>query len=300
MESNIKPKLSAIVPIRNMGGRLQNLRKWINRLVESNLDIEVILIHDGTDLVTQLELEEIVESSNSNRITMEQIEVESPGLARNRGITLAKGEWICFWDSDDEVKVDEVANLLSDLNDPYTIVIAGFEEVRNVGTKSLVSVRKPRSMVDVIDKLGLWRMFFNKAIIEQIRFPSLKMGEDQLFFVSVTQNDQKIKFSPQVVYRYFHHEFGQLTQNRVAIRDLKFCLIDLERIVGEEFRTRKIAKRVFVRQILTCISSPYWELKLAGLGVVARSLFSGKIQKFLNICIGIVEAALVRRRAQKW
>lgn len=86
--------VSVIIPFYN---NLYWLKQAVNSvLAQTYPNIEIIVINDGSreDLTTfLLEYEnKIVYVSQKNR---------GPGAARNKGIEIAKGEYICFLDSDD-------------------------------------------------------------------------------------------------------------------------------------------------------------------------------------------------------
>ncbi|MBF0298972.1 MAG: glycosyltransferase [Oligoflexia bacterium] len=108
---------SVIIPTYNRGEYLKRaLRSVLKQRIDTNIgtdtdfknikdikDIkfEVIIIDDGSidgsrDLVKDL----LLENNTINYVYFEQNRGVS--WARNKGIELAKGEWICFLDSDDE------------------------------------------------------------------------------------------------------------------------------------------------------------------------------------------------------
>ena len=60
--------LSVIVPVRDMAGRLQNLRSWLAEV--KNSPLEVIIVHDFFDQATQIELNEINEEFSNVKITI--------------------------------------------------------------------------------------------------------------------------------------------------------------------------------------------------------------------------------------
>ncbi len=93
------PTLTAVIPIYN--GE-KNIRETLDNILQINYQpLELILVDDGS-------------SDNSGMICREYeamdkriryIRQENQGIAasRNKGLDLAKGEYICFWDQDDIV-----------------------------------------------------------------------------------------------------------------------------------------------------------------------------------------------------
>jgi glycosyltransferase involved in cell wall biosynthesis len=79
-----------------------NRAKFINKALESVLkqtflDFEYIIIDDGSTDNTR----GIIETFSDNRIRYIYQENQERSAARNHGIDLANGEYICFLDSDD-------------------------------------------------------------------------------------------------------------------------------------------------------------------------------------------------------
>jgi len=97
LNQHSKPIVSIILPTRN---RCHLIRGAVESVLNQTFsDIEVIIVDDGsTDKTAQ-----VVTNLNDRRIRYERLN-ESRGapVARNIGISLAKGEYIAFQDSDDE------------------------------------------------------------------------------------------------------------------------------------------------------------------------------------------------------
>lgn len=88
-------KLSIVVPVYNVE---QYIEECIESLINQSLkEIEIIIVNDGTKDNSI----EVIKRFKDNRILI--IEQENSGLsaARNTGLMHAKGEYVCFVDSDD-------------------------------------------------------------------------------------------------------------------------------------------------------------------------------------------------------
>lgn len=113
------PKLSIIIPV-------YNVEKYVERAVKSALlqgDCEVVVIDDGsTDNSGS-----ICDSLSSDRVRV--IHTQNGGLsaARNRGLSEATGEYVCFIDSDDYLDNGAGKYMLSLAKEKGAdIVICGF------------------------------------------------------------------------------------------------------------------------------------------------------------------------------
>lgn len=91
------PKISIIIPVYNTE---KYLHECLNCVVSQTIkDIEIICIDDGsTDNSYQI-LQEYAEKDS--RFVILQQENKGAGAARNKGIEIAKGEFVAFLDSDD-------------------------------------------------------------------------------------------------------------------------------------------------------------------------------------------------------
>lgn len=96
---NKKVLLSAVIPVYN--GE-QHLRETLARFREMPVqDMELILIDDGSsdrssDICKEYE-------TLDRRIRYSRQENQGIAASRNRGLDMARGEYVCFWDQDDIV-----------------------------------------------------------------------------------------------------------------------------------------------------------------------------------------------------
>lgn len=98
----MKPLISAIIPVYNSE---EFLEECVQSLINQTLkEIEIIFINDGS-IDRSLEILKKYEVLD-NRIIVINQENEGPSAARNKGIEIAKGEYISFIDSDDWIHKD--------------------------------------------------------------------------------------------------------------------------------------------------------------------------------------------------
>lgn len=104
-------RFSVIVP-------LYNKAKYINKALESLFsqtygDYEIIVIDDGSTDTSFQVVSQLAVSHNACRVVRQ--ENAGVAMARNRGVELAKGEYICFLDADDWWEpsfLEEMENLI--------------------------------------------------------------------------------------------------------------------------------------------------------------------------------------------
>jgi glycosyltransferase involved in cell wall biosynthesis len=184
-----------------MSGQLQKLESWIRELDSSLSSYEVLIIHDISDPRTQRELIELHAHQPSWNLTIEAQIFGGPGAARNRGLELARGKWVTFWDSDDCPRVQGLVDMIYKAEKHnYDLVIGKFEIFDE--TTGKIQKIETRDLADVAINPGIWRFLFKGDLVRSFRFPSLYMGEDQVFLLQVLDGASNLKIINTVVYEY--------------------------------------------------------------------------------------------------
>lgn len=183
--------ISVIIPIYNVEKFLDETIQSI--LNQSNKNWELILIDDGSTDNSALIAEKYLIDS---RISLFRQKNEGVSIARNKGLSLAKGKWVYFMDSDDTLDSDflktsvEIAELGN-----YDIVVVGEYFQR----------RLPSPMA-----LPTCAMFMKNSFLQKypdIRFPeNIQPCEDGLFSHQLLALTDKIGFNPKAIYHYRKHE----------------------------------------------------------------------------------------------
>lgn len=227
--------ISIIIPIFNTPEA--QLRRTINSvLCQTYKDYEVLLIDDGSDISTSLLIDEL--SNKDSRISVFHKDNRGVSSARNVGIELSKGEYICFLDADDEVLPNYFSDAIHFL-DKYDLdcVYGGFERIednnksfRQINIEDTVrvytdlDVLKCKIFVDRISSCGeldgimlnsVWGALFKKKIIADIRFNELlKISEDRVFNYEVFNVCHKVGITNNLWYRYYINAFSAGHQYR--------------------------------------------------------------------------------------
>jgi hypothetical protein len=113
---------------------------------------------------------------------------------------------------------------------------------------------------------GIWRMLFKRDFIQNINFPKLKCGEDQVFIERVLALGPKIETKSELFY-FYHKGNAQSTSNLSSSRkDLSEAILE-----GEILLKRRL---IFNYEIITSmILKQYFSiLKFGKLGVKFQHL----------------------------
>ena len=108
-------KISVIIPV-------YNVEKYLPKCIDSILaqtftNFELLLINDGSKDSSGTICDEY--AAKDSRVKVFHIPNGGAGIARNYGIDKAKGEWICFIDSDDwvtETYIEDMVKPIADLD----------------------------------------------------------------------------------------------------------------------------------------------------------------------------------------
>lgn len=199
------PKVSIIVPV-------YKVEKYLDRCIQSILnqiekDWELLLIDDGSPDNSGIICERY--ASVDSRIIVYHKTNSGVSSARNLGLDYAKGEWICFIDSDDYISEDF---LMVD-NDEQADVIQKSYAIVNANNKGRLMKIKEARVISNKEKLynfyvnkrnnALWDKLIRRSVIQNKRFnEKVTIGEDFLFFLSLLPSITVYKFSRVGIYYY--------------------------------------------------------------------------------------------------
>ena len=138
-------KLSFIVPVYNVE---KYLRKCVISLVHQDFEnYEVILVDDGSTDGSSKICDELCETISDERLAIRVIHQPNAGVgaARNAGLKVAKGEYVCFVDSDDYWEPNVLGTLMAQVEreklDVLRFDYRNVRLVRDEGISGLVDER---------------------------------------------------------------------------------------------------------------------------------------------------------------
>ena len=216
--------ISIIVPVYNVRPYLEQCICSI--IGQSYRDWECILVDDGsTDGSGEL-CDEL--AHEDERLIVLHQENQGVSAARNHGLSICKGEYICFIDSDDWVAPDYLSHLLSGMTeDRVDMVVTGTiheqTTVKVHTSKEIIRLRMEGDFTGpFIEHVGLFygpcSILYKSSIIREhhILFPEkLSFGEDTTFVFSYLRLAKDIALLPFADYHYrivdqasLSHRFG--------------------------------------------------------------------------------------------
>ncbi len=207
------PKFSIIVPVYNVE---KYLKECLNSIIEQSYqNIEIIVVDDGSRDNSGQILDKY--AAKDNRIIAIHQQNAGVSAARNAGLDIATGEYICFVDGDDMLMENAYKELAAATeNSPQTDIFAfsfctlSGTEIRNK-TTYLQTLNKYASRdcskKDFIWELGgsVWTKIYKRSFLEQnhIRFArGIPLAEDGLFCTECAIQSPKVTVIPQIFYIY--------------------------------------------------------------------------------------------------
>lgn len=173
------PKVSVIVPVYHVE---EYLRRCLDSLLAQTYDdYEVVCINDCSPDHSQQILEEYADKYPDRMSVYVNEHNLGLGKTRERGLTLVKGEYVMFIDSDDYVKADFIETYMSAMEaHPCDAVVGGF--IRDIDGK-LTEHKITDSVWGVVTYASVCTKMFRKSFIDahQIEFTDISCGEDIYF-----------------------------------------------------------------------------------------------------------------------
>lgn len=204
--------LSVIIPAYNVE---KYIERCLNSLLDQNLkEIEIIVIDDGsTDKTSEICLEI---SKNNKNIVYRKVKNGGCSFARNLGISMAKGKYIAFLDSDDWVDKEMYMDMVEKAEEKRAdVVICGFKKLNeNMEILSEVRIFEKKSKDEYTDCTTEWfaspcNKIYRREILENnnIKFLlDIYTGEDMFFnFVTFFYSENIVSID-KPYYNYFMNQ----------------------------------------------------------------------------------------------
>ena len=253
-------KFSVILPVYNVADCLE---KCLDSLLEQTYkNFEIICVNDGS---TDNSLE-ILEQYQDKFAHYQIITKKNQGLAqaRNTGFPYAKGEYICYIDSDDFVVPEFFEEISKKTQDSPDIVIFGAKTYYSKSEKlrqGQYSSKNFKTEFDINKLYSFHPICWNKVyrrnflIENNISFIDTRMAEDQPFFVQVILSAGKISVLKKDLYIYRKQRGTSLTGQKLKS---DFAPINnfyyIEEILNKINADKNIKQKIISRNLLKAVS----------------------------------------------
>lgn len=248
------PKTSVIIPVHNTAQHLGACLESV--LSQTQKEIEVIVVDDGSIDDSLMICDSF--ANRDKRIRIVRQGNQGPGAARNKGLALARGEYVYFLDSDDLIVPDLFERCYRACKE-HDLDIATFDSWSFVDDpdedrSDLFRYLRSRSgMVGegVMDGPSFWGecwscgalfvmcwlSYINRsfALMHDLWFAEGICYEDNDWSLRLFMAAERVQYLPHTLHRY-RHRLGSITRRRFSY-DLARSCIEVHKLLCELTRT---------------------------------------------------------------
>lgn len=266
----LHPFFSVILCLYNQAFFLERGIKFLFSQVFQ--DFEILLIDDGSTDSTSSLCDKISESHpNINVVHQEN---QGLGSARNMGIEIANGKYLCFFDVDDIIGPNWLQNIYDEIKEINPdLLIYGYKEI-NINFHSENSFRFERHLLkdkshlakEFVENLSgikfnngfAWNKVYRRNFIldNGLRFSSEIIQQDEIFNHRVYECCPSILISDKILYNYYIYEKGNNRNRYIHQRirnfeNVKGSFIEIKNNLGiKDERLDKYIHLRFIRNVL--------------------------------------------------
>jgi len=209
-------KVSIIVPVYNTAPYLD--RCISSLLNQTHNDAEIILVNDGSADNSDAICRSWREKDSRIIDTYKPRESEGPSAARNAGLNVATGEYICFADSDDCVSPVYVEKLLAMATEnDVKMAVCGYAITDETTPVEQIPVPLMLYNTEIITRrsyferiytpieiqyVSVWAKIYHRSLFENIRFEEGKLHEDEGIITSLAARCENMAVCDEPLYFY--------------------------------------------------------------------------------------------------
>ena len=202
--------VSVIIPVRNAG---KYFKKCLNSVVSQSLkNIEIIIIDDNSTDGSNVVADKYA-SQDSRILVIHQKSSTGAGFARNRAMSIARGEFIAFMDSDDIYPSNDVLETLYSQAVEQNANICGGSLYKIDAEGKILNMNIPNqyflnsgwyNYCDYQYDGGFYRFLYKNKFLKEncIIFPLYKRFQDPVFFVKAMISAGKFYVVKKYCYAY--------------------------------------------------------------------------------------------------
>lgn len=208
--------VSVIMPAFNSAKTIEE--SVLSVLSQSHKNFELIIIDDcSTDISLSL-IQKLIALDSRIRL-IQHYENRGAGIARNTGITKARGRFIAFLDADDiwlpTKLTDQIRIFEKDKN--VGLVYSPYYRLTNNGNKKLVT--PPRKIqkyrLEFTNDVPCSSAIYDSNLIGKMYFPEIRFRQDWGLWLEILGQGFSVISSekPSMIYR----TFGGMTENKLSV-----------------------------------------------------------------------------------
>ena len=222
--------VSIIVPVYNAQRYLENCVQSI--LAQTYRDFQLILVNDGSTDESGNLCDGF--ASRDSRVTVIHQKNAGVSAARNTGLAVTSGEWVCFVDADDTLLPQMLEQTVGTacqhgvdmvIFDPYvcegdkiSVDSLHFFPESTMVYKKEITPERLRYMAGTV-----WRVLYSREVLRRnnLKFDStLPLSEDRIFNIEAMGCCEKLYYLRQPLYRYWINPGSAVRKYRPDMLDV--------------------------------------------------------------------------------
>ena len=199
---SVEDLISVVVPIYNVA-------EYLNECIDSILNqdyktTEILLIDDGSTDHSGKICDEYARKHRNIRV----IHQKNAGLsaARNKGLSVAKGHYICFIDSDDYILPGYLSEMMKTIKkENADICVCGYsknipQEKTISGQEATIKFLTEQENMDIL----AWNKMYKRSLFidYEIRYPEGEIHEDNLTTYKLYSHAKRVSYIQETLYHY--------------------------------------------------------------------------------------------------
>lgn len=284
------PKISVIVPV-------YNVEKYLHECIDSILaqtftDFELILVNDGSQDNSGSICDEY--STKDKRITVIHQENQGQAAARNTALTISKGEWIHFVDSDDLIHAKMLEVLYGAVDETTQISMCGickgnecpdhfFAPKRDCNFKKH-PINEDNLILMYNDKYQYWiacAKLIKKEIIEKYPFTEGRIYEDNGVVFKWINKTRFVNITDEQLY-FYRVNPNSTTNVDFSLKNLDFLYAFEEQIKFYESTDFNELKKIIYRKYAVTCAKIYYQLIENKAWIEEASKIKNKLKVFMK------------------
>lgn len=285
-------KVSIVVPVYNAEKYLDT--SILNLLNQTYRDIEIILVENAsTD--NSLDVCNRYKEKDDRIIVISTKDNVGAGEARNVGLERASGDYICFFDADDQYDLSIVEKLLCAITEQkadvaicaYDAYVEGTDRRDHHTTREFATKDRKETQQYFADSFPdghvgfLWNKMYNLKVIKgcDLKFPKLSRLEDGFFNLDFFTMANRLVVITDELYHYrISSSEDVIRKHNVEYGDLVLTLVDSAKdafTAWEVTPNTKELQKFALNELGTCIENTFiggW-----GMGYLNRKAYLSQL-----------------------
>ena len=243
------PKVSVIVPVYNCEKTIE--RSVLSLMNQTLRDIEIITIDDHSTDRSYDKLSFLQKRYPRKITVLKNNRNEGAGYSRNRGMEVARGDYIGFLDADDTVNSTMYENLVSasmeenaDISRSNRKIVFHNWDVSYLGRKSNYKEKKiiiPKEKLHYLhtEIPCVTNKLFRREFIKHHKFPEHLKWEDYPFTIPLLYKANKVVCVPDSIYYYHVNLLGTTISDTKKISPKIMDIFEDNKIIKKSFDSIK-------------------------------------------------------------